>query len=289
VAREKGFFAAESLNVDTVIAGQSATVCQQLLARTVEVGGCSLNDTIQTIESSGAPLALIVQETVSVLHNGLMVRPGLSSYADLKGKTVMLGGPKDNTVYFFRVMARANGLQDDDYDMTYAGSSSARYAALKAGGVDASLLTDPFDYQIESEGFQRFDNLRPKYIGDENYAGNGTIVRKDWAAAHADETVRYVRAMLRTLAWLNDPANKDELFAVVGPKINLSADTFERIYRRAVLDGKEWSSDGRAQPAAYAGVLKSLVDLGYMAEPTPAPTKYYDMTYVEQAHQSLGR
>ena len=30
----------------------------------------------------------------------------------------MLGGPKDNTVYFFKMMARANGLRDDDYDMT---------------------------------------------------------------------------------------------------------------------------------------------------------------------------
>jgi NitT/TauT family transport system substrate-binding protein len=157
IAQDKGFYAAEGLTVDTVIAGQSSTVCQQLLARAVEVGGCSLNDTLQTVEASGAPLALIVQQTVSVLHNGLMVRPGLSSYADLKGNTIMLGGPKDNTDSFFRVMARANGLRDDDYDVTYAGSSSARYAALLAGGVDASLLTDPFDYQIEHEGFQRFD------------------------------------------------------------------------------------------------------------------------------------
>jgi NitT/TauT family transport system substrate-binding protein len=289
IAKEKGFFAGEGLSVETVITGQSATVCQQLLARAVEVGGCSLNDMIQTVESSNAPLALIVQETVSVLHNGLMVRPGLTSYADLKGKTIMLGGPKDNTVYFFRVMARAHGLRDDDYDMVYAGSSSARYAALQAGGVDASLLTDPFDYQIEQEGFQRFDNLRPRYIREDTYSGNGTIVRKDWAAAHVDETVRYVRAMLRTLAWLNDPANKDELFAIVGPRLNLSAETFERIYRRAVIDSQEWSTDGRAQPSAYAGVLKSLVDLGYMSEPVPAPTKYYDMTYVEQAHQSLDR
>jgi hypothetical protein len=30
------------------------------------------------------------------------------------------------------------------------------------------------------------------------------------------------------------------------------------------------------------------VDLGYLAEPTPVPTKYYDISYVEAAYQRLG-
>jgi hypothetical protein len=55
------------------------------------------------------------------------------------------------------------------------------------------------------------------------------------------------------------------------------------------LGGKEWTTDGRAQASGYAGVLKSLVDLGYLSEPPPPPTKYYDMTYVERAHESLSR
>src|SRR3954471_11953377 len=139
IGQEKGFYAAEGLTVEPVITGQSAAVCQQILARAAEIGGCSTSDTIQTIEASGgAPLVIIMQETVGPLHNGLIVRPDMTSYADLKGKTVMLGGPKDNTVYFFKTMARANGLRDDDYDVTYAGSSSARYAALQVGGVAAS-------------------------------------------------------------------------------------------------------------------------------------------------------
>lgn len=289
IAQEKGFFAAQNLNVDMVIAGQSAAVCQQLLARAVEVGGCSLNDMIQTVEASGAPLSVVMQESVSVLHNGLLAQPGLTSYADLKGKTIILGGPKDNTVYFFRTMARAHGLGDNDYDMTYAGSSSARYAALKAGGAAASLLTDPFDYQIEQEGFGRLDNLRPKYISAGNYAGNGLVVRKDWAQSHQDEVVRYIRAMLGAIAWINDPAHKDELYALLAAKINLSPDTFERSYQRAVVADTEWSADGRADPAAYLGVLKSLAELGVLPEPLPDPAKYYDMTYVERVHQSAAR
>ncbi|HLH21823.1 MAG TPA: ABC transporter substrate-binding protein [Chloroflexota bacterium] len=289
ISQEKGFFAAEGLTVETAITGQSAAVCQQVLARAAEIGGCSLSDTMQTIEASGgAPLEIIMQETTGPLHNGLIVRPDMTSYADLKGKTVMLGGPKDNTVYFFKTMARANGVQDDDYDITYAGSSSARYAALQAGGVAASLLTDPFDYRIEQEGFRRLDNLRPKYLNPGNYAGNGHVVHKDWARDHGEILVRYIRAALGAAAWMADPANEEEMFAILGPKINLTRDTFQRSYDRGRND-PEWSLDGRANPAAYEGVQKSLVELGVLQEPLPPPSKYYDMTYVEQAHQSMGR
>ncbi len=285
LAQEKGFYAAENLTVDINITGQSAAVCQAILARAVEIGSCSLNDTIQTVEASGAPLVVIMQQTVTSLHNGLIARPELAGYADLRGKTVMLGGPKDNTVYFFRTMARANGVRDDDYDVTYAGSSSARYAALQAGGVAATLLTDPFDYRAEQEGMRRFDNLRPKYISPTNYAGNGPIVLRDWAQANPDVAERYVRAMLHTIAWIYDPANKEELFAILGPRLNVTRDVFDRSYERSVVEDKEWSTDGRALASAYEGVLKSLVELGVLPEPAPPPTKYFDMTYVDRVHQ----
>jgi len=289
IAQEKGFFEAERLNIETAITGQSAAVCQQILARAAELGACSTNDTIQTIEASGgAPLVIVMQESVGPLHNGLIVRPEMSSYADIKGKTVMLGGPKDNTVYFFKTMARANGLRDEDYEITYAGSSSARYAALQAAGVAASLLTDPFDYRIEQEGFVRLDNLRPKYLNPQNYAGNGTIVHRDWAREHGDILVRFIRASLATQAWIADPANEEEMFAILGPKINITRDVFQRSYDRGRAD-PEWSRDGRATAAAYEGVLKSLAELGVIEGPMPSPTKYFDMTWVDQVHQGTGR
>ena len=65
-----------------------------MLARAAELGGCSLSDTMQTIEvSGGAPLVIVMQETTRPLHNGLIVRPDMTGDADIKGKTIMLGGP----------------------------------------------------------------------------------------------------------------------------------------------------------------------------------------------------
>jgi NitT/TauT family transport system substrate-binding protein len=218
-----------------------------------------------------------------------MTKQGLTTWPQLKGKTVMVGGPKDNTVFYFRTMARANGLQDTDYDFQFAGASAARFAALKTGAVDASILTDPFDFQAEQEGFPKLDQLLPKYLNDSTYSGGGPVVRRDWANDHSDELVAYIRAMLKATAWVYDPANKQELFAFLGPKLNATPENLERSYQRDVVTYKAWSTDGRIKESGVQGVLKSILDLGNLNEPLPPPTKFYDMTWVEKAHQSMAR
>jgi NitT/TauT family transport system substrate-binding protein len=286
IAEAKGFFAAEQLAVDANVVGQSSSVCQQLVTRAVDLGNCSLNDMIQAVEISGAPLVLLVNETVTALNYAVMARPQLQGWSDLRGKAAIVGSPKDNTVYFFRTMARANGLADDDYDFQYAGASNARYAALTSGAVDASILTDPFDFQAEREGYARVDDLIPRYVNGENYVGPGGVGRRDWAQEHAEELVRYTRAFTATVRWIYDPANKAELLALMGPKLNISGEALERTYQRTIVDWKQWSADGRIKDGAIQGVLGSLVELGFLSAPTPPPSKFYDMTYVERAQQT---
>jgi NitT/TauT family transport system substrate-binding protein len=283
VAMEKKFFEAENLNFELVVAGQSAAVCQQVLARAVDIGQCSLNDHIQIVEQSGAPLVLVSTELVTALNYGMMAKPGITSWADLKGKTIMVGGPKDNTVYYTRIMARPNGLKDDDYQFQFAGASSARYAALKSGAVEATVLTDPFDGQAETEGYVRLDDLLPKYLTADNYAGGGAVALRDWAQAHPNEIAAYSRAVRKAIAWIYDPANKEELFAIMQPRLNVGREAFDRTYQRTVVDTKMWSTDGLTRVSAVQGVVDSLVDLGTLNAPAPDASKYIDNTYAELA------
>jgi ABC-type nitrate/sulfonate/bicarbonate transport system substrate-binding protein len=289
VAQAKGFYAAENLTVDFVVSGQSAAACQQVLAKAAEVGACSIGDMIQAIESSGAPLIQVFGQYAAPLNYSIMTKPNIKSWSDLKGKTIMVGGPKDNTVYFFRVMARANGLKDSDYDFEYAGASSARFAALKAGAVDGAILTDPYDAQAEQSGEFKLDTLVPKYVNASNYGYVILAVRKDWAQANADVLSRFIRAELKGANWIYDPANKAELFSLVGPKANIAQPDLERLYQRDVVASKFWSTDGKITDAGVQGVLDSLVDVGSLNKPTPPPSKYYDMAYVNAALKSAGR
>jgi NitT/TauT family transport system substrate-binding protein len=286
VGIEKKFFEAENLSLELVVAGQSAAVCQQVLAKAVELGQCSLNDHIQIVEQSGAPLVLVVNDIVTALPYGMLAKPEIKTWADLKGKTIMVGGPKDNTVYYTRVMARPNGLQDDDYQFQFAGASSARFAALKSGAVDATMLTDPFDGQAEAEGFTRLGDLLPQYLTADNYSGGGAVALRDWAQAHPNEIAAYVRGLEKAISWIYDPANKEELFTIMQPKLNVGREAFDRTYRRTVVETKMWSSDAIAKISAVQGVVNSLVELGTLNAPAPDASKYVDNTYAELAQRT---
>jgi NitT/TauT family transport system substrate-binding protein len=287
VAVAKKFFAAENLDVEYVVAQQSAQVCQQLLAKAVETGECSMNDVIQIVEMSGAPLVLVSNEILTALNYAMMTKPSIKTWADLKGKTIIVGGPKDNTVFYTRVMARANGLEDNDYQFQFAGASAARFAALKSGAVDAAMLTDPFDSQAEVEGYTRVDDLRPKYLKAENYAGGGFITTKDWAKTHSDEIVAHISALRKATLWIYDPANKDELFTILQPRINVTREAFDRTYQKNVVQNKMWATDGGViRDSAVQGVVNSLVELGSLPAPAPKAAKYYDSTYVDLATAS---
>ncbi|MEA2640944.1 MAG: hypothetical protein QOF51_2338, partial [Chloroflexota bacterium] len=60
VATQKGYYADEKLTVDMIYTGQSALVCQQLLAKAIDLGGCSMNDMIQAVVTGGAPLEIVM-------------------------------------------------------------------------------------------------------------------------------------------------------------------------------------------------------------------------------------
>lgn len=283
VAQGKGFFAAQNLTVDAVVAGASPAVCQQILAKAVDIGTCNLNDMVQAVEAADAPLVQFFEIDAEPLDQTVVAKPNIKTWSDLKGKTIIIGAPKDNTAYFFRTMARANGLKDGDYNLQYAGSSSARYAALKSGAVDAAILVDPFDSEAEQSGDTKLDELVPKYANSSNYGYMTAAVNKSWAKDHPDEIARYIRADLEAVKWIYNPANKQELFGLVGPKLNIDQATFDRLYQRDVVTTPFWSTSGQITDAGVQGVLNSLVELGELKQPTPPPSKYYDLTYLKLA------
>src|SRR3954454_11713529 len=140
IAIEKGFFAAEDITVDKIAAPSSAAVVLQATTGALDmtVQGAFV-DVIRAIDK-GAPLA-IVRIVVQTPPYELLAKPSIKSLKDLKGKVISIGGQKDVTHVYLNRMLQPNGLKDSDVDLVYAGASSARFAALAAGAVDAAMLT----------------------------------------------------------------------------------------------------------------------------------------------------
>src|ERR1700723_3802291 len=139
IALDQGFYTAEDLKVDIVYVQSSAALVQQVTAGSLPVSiSTGLAGPLRAV-GMGAPISLARIE-VQAPPDDLVAKSGIASIADLKGKLISLGCPKDITrIYVVRMLA-PNGVKPGDFDMVFAGSTAAPTSALAAGAVDAAIL-----------------------------------------------------------------------------------------------------------------------------------------------------
>jgi ABC-type nitrate/sulfonate/bicarbonate transport system substrate-binding protein len=206
VAVHKGFFAAENIDLELNFAQSGAAVTQQLTAASLDVAlSVGITDPIRAIDK-GASLALI-RIVGKAAPYVLIGKPNLKSIPDLKGKIISVGAKNDiTTVYFERMMA-ANGLKRGDYDTVPAGVAAARFAALKAGVVDAAIVLPPLNFQAAAAGFVTL-GYAADYVKDIPFTG--MAVHRRWAAANMPAAKRVLTATDKSIAWLADPSHRAE-------------------------------------------------------------------------------
>src|SRR5262245_48782195 len=145
IAVAKGYFEAEGIKPEFVYTPGNAPLVQQLAAGSLDVALSSgLVDPLRAIDK-GAPVVIVGLEMQSPPY-ALLAKPGIGSLADLKGKLISLGGPKDITRIFVERMLAPHGVKSGQFDMIFAGATAARFSALQSGAVDAAILLPPFNF-----------------------------------------------------------------------------------------------------------------------------------------------
>jgi NitT/TauT family transport system substrate-binding protein len=273
---QEGFFAKNGLKLNIINAGQSQAVCEQLIAHALQMGQCSMTDTIQAIIKGGS-LVMIDNEDSTALPYDLVVGKNIKSWADLKGKTIMLGGPRDNTVYFFSLLAKAAGYSPTDFHYVYAGASSARFAALMSGSIQGTLLTLPYDNQAEASGFPKLASTG-SVLNPGNYAGGGTSVTTSYAKSNPEIIKEYVTAWRQSMAWVYNPANKEAVINLMVKQGGATASSAKVTYGTLVT-GKYWEQNPAINPAAIKGAEESLYQVGFLTGTPPGSAEFYDVSF----------
>jgi ABC-type nitrate/sulfonate/bicarbonate transport system substrate-binding protein len=220
IAAHKGFFAAQNLDVEINFAQSGAAVTQQLTGGSLDVAlSVGINDPIHAIDK-GAALA-IIRIIGNFAPYVLIGKPGLKTMADLKGKIVCIGAANDMTTMYFNRMAAAVGLKRSDYDVISEGVAAARYAALKAGVVDAAIVLPPLNFQANKAGYVTIA-FAPDYVKDLPFTAMAVL--KSWAADHEPVVKRLLTATDASIAWFADAAHRDEAVALLVQVAQAKAD-----------------------------------------------------------------
>jgi ABC-type nitrate/sulfonate/bicarbonate transport system substrate-binding protein len=196
-AIENGLFAAEGIDVAPTILGTVSQV-PPLLDGHLQVVIGSPESAMQNA-AVGGPLRLIAGNAGKLVHS-LIARAPFKRIEDLRGATVGILNTKEGTFFHIKTMLAAHGLNfPADYKVTETGGVPPRHKALLEGAIDAGLQSVPWNFVAEDAGMNNLGNVID-YVPDWQFVSINA--NADWAAAHRDLLVRFLRTLLRATEWL---------------------------------------------------------------------------------------
>ncbi len=257
IALDQGFFAAEGLKVDLLYVQSSAALVQQIAAGSLGIATqTGLTDPLRAV-GMGAPIA-VVRIDVQAPPYDLVAKPGITNMKELKGKVISLGGPKDITRIYVERMLAPSGVNPGDFDMVFAGATTARASALLAGAVDAAILLPPFDFQAVAKGFKSL-GLTIDFVKDLPFSG--TAVNTVWADANKATLEKVLRAKAKSIAWFEDGQNRAGALRILKSASSLNEDDVYKAYK-FFRDGHYFEPTGKVSRGKLNALAKAMESLG---------------------------
>lgn len=148
IAQQRGYYAAEGLDVKFITAKGGADVAKQVGAGNAPLGG-GVGDTPIIVRANGIPVkAVAVLGGSSFMHLAIDKDAGIQNIPQLKGKTIGAMSYSDTTYFALLGMLKANGLNKSDVDIQasgpavwklFANKSIPALASIPEWSVDAEL------------------------------------------------------------------------------------------------------------------------------------------------------
>jgi NitT/TauT family transport system substrate-binding protein len=276
IAQEQGFFKQEGIEARNELVGSVASIAQQVVGGSLDLGFTTFDIVVQAVESGGAPISLIGSTTIKYPYT-MMSAKNVKTAADLKGKKVILPVPKNDIANFFQAWAEENGLKEGDVDRVYDGASGNRYAALVAGAASAAAVTAPLNFAAEAAGYNKLIDFGSYVKG---YGFIAIIARKDWLAKNRPTAEAYLRALSKGVDWFYTPANRAAAIQIL-----MRATKQERAIAEKTYDWynelQPFSRGLTVPDADFNNVLKGYQERGVVKSQTANKAKFVDLSFLK--------
>ena len=222
LAIERGFF--KELGLDVKLLSIKCDVAvTALLTGDLQATGC-VGSASRFIASQNVPVRTVIwlfkKPTFYVV-----ARPDIKSAADLRGKTIGISSFGSDTDLSMKIFAQTAKLDPEkDMKRIVAGSTSIRLQGLKAGSLDATTLSPPFNVYAEQMGLRVL-----AYVGDFlEFPQSGFTVADATLKAKRDLIKRLLRGTLRGLQF--SLKNRAETVRFIAKDYKLQEGTADKVY-----------------------------------------------------------
>ena len=281
----QGIFEKHGLQINLNLTESSNQQRQDLAAGRIDVVHSALDNALAMIE--------VAREDVVIVSGGdggmneFFVQAGISSFADLKGKTIIVDAVDTAYALQAKKILLSFGLKEGiDYKIKPAGAIVYRYKALiEDTNNAAAILNLPFNIQAQELGLKSLGRL-VDLLGP--YQAVGTFVMRDWATKHPEILTRYLKAYIESLRWIKDPQHKSVCVAVLKEKLKLSDFAANRTYEMLNEEGFGFNIDARLDQQGFKNMLALRQEIqSTQAKKSESNESFVDLTYYNKAIEEL--
>jgi NitT/TauT family transport system substrate-binding protein len=274
--RDKGYYREEGLDVELIL--MSAPIASRaLLGGDVEVatvGGAGLPPVL-----SGAPLRFVFT-TYSKPMFWLFGNSEIRSVKELKGKKVGVSGIGSGPDSLLREALRRNGLEGGrDVTVLSLGVMPTIYSGLQSGMVDAAMLSPPFTFRAEENGFHEVIAFTKQDLVE---LQGSILVKEAFLQSDPVTLEKFIRASSKGFLYVKQ--NRAGTIPILGRYLqvnaNLAAKAYDQVVRPALTPDGTLSEE--LQRKAVEHVLKRLD----VKEP-PALSRVFDFSMTRKVVTEL--
>lgn len=227
VAKEKGFFAEEGLEVeivDTVAGG--ATAVQMVSSGDVQG---ALLSTMALINAANAGMPVVGVADIQSAFNEAPLEEfyvradsGIESIEDLKGKTIAINLVKSSFHYTWLMALENAGMSADD--VTFVNLPfDQQEAALVRGDVDAIGLMQPYSPSARNNPELKQLYTAVDAFGERQFCE--IFVNSVWAENNPTEAKAFVRGIVKATEWIKN--NQQEAKAIISKYTGVAVDKID--------------------------------------------------------------
>lgn len=284
VAQDKGFFAKNGVNVKLVRATSVSNQIADVMAGKYPLFITAMDNIVaftegQTETKVPQPTDMFAFMGVHRGLNSLVVKPELMTYQHLRGHT--MGVDSLNSGYAFvlyRLLERNDLERGTDYNVVALGGAGERFAALKAGRIDGTLLAAPNDDEAAEAGFTVLAEPDDLTGG---YQGSVYATRRAWANLHPRELIAVIRGLTAAHDYIRH--EKAGAIAVLRDHIKgLEEERADLAYKSLVEDKGGLNKRGAISVEGVKTVLSLRSEMGLPQKKLTDPYRYIDTSYYEQ-------
>ncbi len=281
IAKDKGFWDEQNLDVEVVVLNSGTDLIQALTGNAIDFAAASYNEPI-VMSAQGIP-TVIVATIEAALPYRYMTRPDITDIKQLVGKTVGVSRVGSLSDQVTRIVFNKAGIDPDSVKYQAAGGSPDRLAALQNGAISGTLLDSPSYQLAQQAGMTTLVNVAEELKG---FPYEMLIAKKATLDANKDAYTRMMIGYIKAAQFVTDPANEDETLQIASKYTGQKVEDLKVAYAETI---KDFPPDGKIEMDGIAEALKGAQQYaGIKNSESVKAEDIVDSQYQEAAAKALG-